>query len=517
MSRTLLTSVLCPNRWRLPYEFVDLSPIPVTQLIPMLLSIFRNSAILLGCVLINLFVCSDNSNAQEVGDRVVVTASFDTLITNKKVDKVFEGNVHTITGSEGKWRMLSDVKGWILVENLMNLDMALKHFTKRISENDTDYIAYAHRGMIYHEKEEYARAFADLNQSLTINPKNPVTWMHRGMVLKAQGKFVLAAKDIKKSIELNPKLANAHFNIGLVFYSMNDHKQAIKAYNAAIKLDDSHSLWFVSRGSARLAIDDVAGAREDYEHAIELNDSLADAHVGLSNLALVEEDLDAAYKHANNAVEIQSSNAMGLNARGWVLYKQGKIDDAILDLSRAIRRAPRLSIAYGNRGVCYVSRNEFDKAIADHTRHHKLDPTSPFALSNRGVAWLGKGEFDKAKDDFEAAEKLAPELDETLNGFAWFLSTCPDAAFRDGKLAIEKATAACKASDYKDWYQLDTLAAAYAETGEFGEAIKWAKKALEVAPSEKKDICKEQLTRFEAKKPFRSQIGKNAEQGMRGS
>ena len=133
----------------------------------MLLITLRNSVIFACGLLVFCVPCISGLSAQEIGDRVVVTASFETLITNKKVDKVFEGNVHTITASEGKWRMLSDVKGWILVERLMNLDMAQKHFSKRISDNDKDFIAYAHRGMIFHEKEEYPKAFADLNQSLT--------------------------------------------------------------------------------------------------------------------------------------------------------------------------------------------------------------------------------------------------------------------------------------------------------------------------------------------------------------
>ena len=359
-------------------------------------------------------------------------------------------------------------------------------------------------------------AFNDLNQSLKVNEKNPVTWMNRGMVLKAQGKYILAAKDIRKSIELNPKHANAHYNIGLVFYALHDYEQALKAYDNAIKLNDKHALWYISRGSAKLGVDDLPGAKEDYLKALSVKEATtnSEAHVGLSNIALIQDDLDEAFNQANQAVENQPKNAMALNARGWVLFKQGKVDDAIYDLSRSIRYAPSLSIAYGNRGVCYVSKNEFDKAIADHTKHTQLDPKSPFALANRGVAWLGKGDFEKAKADFTASEKMAPELDETLNGFAWFLATCPDKTFRDGKSAIEKAKKACEISKEKDWYHLDTLAAAYAEVGDFDEAVKWAELAVEVAPESKKSICKEQLARFQRKEPFRSQVGKNAEQGI---
>ena len=126
------------------------------------------------------------------------------------------------------------------------------------------------------------------------------------------------------------------------------------------------------------------------------------------------------------------------------------------------------------------------------------------------------GDYQKTSDDFKTAEKLAPELDEALNGYAWFLATCPDGAFRNGALAIEKAKKACGLTDYRDWYQLDTLAAAFAETGDFESAVKWAKQALEIAPADKKKICQQQLKRFENQQPFRSQVGKNAEEGILG-
>ncbi|MEL7498225.1 MAG: tetratricopeptide repeat protein [Planctomycetota bacterium] len=478
-------------------------------------SLLKNTTAIVVLAIVGSFSFAD-TNAQEIGDRVVVTASTDTKIYDKVIERVHEGNISTVEEINGKWCKLDRAEGWLLLQNVMNLDMGLRHFSKRIKDNPRDSVALAHRGVIFHELERFDEAFTDLDKSLAINRKNAVTWMLRGIVLKSQGKLILASKDLNEALSLNPKLPNAHFNMALILYAMEDYPKAIEAFDAAIKLEKKkkHALWYVSRGSAKLGIDDLAGASEDYKTALDVDPRLADSRVGLSNIALLRDDLESAFEEADKAVEIQPKNAMALNARGWVSFKLGKVDEAIYDLNRAIRYAPRLSIAYGNRGVCHVSKNEFDRAIADHTRHLKLTPNNPFALANRAVAWLGKGEFEKAKMDYEAAQKIAPELDEALNGYAWFLATCPDEKYRNGKLAIQKATKACEISKNKDWYHLDTLASAYAEELDFENAVKYAQMALDVAPESKRNICQQQLERFQRKEPFRSQVGKNAEQSI---
>jgi hypothetical protein len=72
-------------------------------------------------------------------------------------------------------------------------------------------------------------------------------------------------------------------------------------------------------------------------------------------------------------------------------------------------------------------------------------------------------------------------------------------------------TKACEASDWEDASFIDTLAAAYAEQGEFEAAVKYANQAVELAKGDKKDQYKQRLALFEAGKPYRSKTGKSAE------
>ena len=50
---------------------------------------------------------------------------------------------------------------------------------------------------------------------------------------------------------------------------------------------------------------------------------------------------------------------------------------------------------------------------------------------------------------------------------------------------------------------LDTLAAAYSETADFDAAVKWQKKAVQLAGAESQKGMKSRLKRYEEKKPHR--------------
>ena len=61
-------------------------------------------------------------------------------------------------------------------------------------------------------------------------------------------------------------------------------------------------------------------------------------------------------------------------------------------------------------------------------------------------------------------------------------------------------------TDYKEAHILSTLAAGYAEQGDFKSAINWINKALEVADGEEKESIKKELASYEAEKPWREKL-----------
>src|SRR5206468_1181520 len=137
----------------------------------------------------------------------------------------------------------------------------------------------------------------------------------------------------------------------------------------------------------------------------------------------------------------------------------------------------------------------------------RLKPAEGLSYYNRGVAFHYKKEYEKAIGDYSAAIRLEPNCSNAHSNLAWMLATCPKAGLRDGKKAVEHAERACNLSSWNVADQLSTLAAAYAESGKFKEAVKWQQKAIALGFGEEGDRVREsnKLKLYEAGKPFREE------------
>jgi Flp pilus assembly protein TadD len=156
--------------------------------------------------------------------------------------------------------------------------------------------------------------------------------------------------------------------------------------------------------------------------------------------------------------------------------------------------------------MIYSVQKRSGKAVEAYSAILAVQPDVWQALRGRGDAYLNLGKHAEAVADYEKALKLEPNDQGLLNNFAWVLATSPDDALRDGKRAVKLAVEACKAIDYKLAHVISTLAAAYAEIGDFDSAVKWATKAVELADKEQLADIKKELESYQAKKPRRERL-----------
>jgi len=205
----------------------------------------------------------------------------------------------------------------------------------------------------------------------------------------------------------------------------------------------------------------------------------------------------------DEAIRQDSRNLAAYNDRGNALSKIGKFDRAISDFSTLIARKVRHPAVHMNRGLALHNKGEYDEALADFSAAIRLDGKFAPAWDAGGATRQAKGNYAKAIENFSHAIEHAPNFDRAHNNLAWLLATCPEESRRNGSKAIEHATKACELTKFKNSGYLDTLAAAYAEAGQFEEAVRRVTEALALASKSNKKRVEERLTLYKAGKPYR--------------
>jgi tetratricopeptide (TPR) repeat protein len=86
--------------------------------------------------------------------------------------------------------------------------------------------------------------------------------------------------------------------------------------------------------------------------------------------------------------------------------------------------------------------------------------------------------YERAIADLSESVRLDPRDHQSLNARAWIWANGPDAKLRDGPRAVSSASRACDLAGWRNPSYLTTLAAAYAEMGDFAAAVQWQERSL---------------------------------------
>lgn len=154
-----------------------------------------------------------------------------------------------------------------------------------------------------------------------------------------------------------------------------------------------------------------------------------------------------------------------------------------------------------------ANTGEYEKALPYCVSAEKLAGDNSMVNFQIGRIELGRKNWQAAVDHFDKAFQTTPKMLTAGNNLAWLLSTSPDETVRDGKRAVEIAESICAATQYKDYRFFGTLAAAYAEHGDFKNAVAITNKEIQLATArgdqESVVSLKQKLKQFESEKPVR--------------
>jgi tetratricopeptide (TPR) repeat protein len=409
---------------------------------------------------------------------------------------------------------------------------ALEHLNKAIQalhDKPVDQSqAYFLRAQLQEGNEE---RLADLRKAIKADSTNSDAWQLLIGIQLRLGKFQEAVEDAKKLLEKDEGNEIALMAAVEALLGLEKADEAIQLLDSRIEQDDKNGTYYrvralalrqksytdgISQADKKAAND---RAMEDLNKALELDKRDAEALVMRGTLFYELGEIEKANRDISDSLLIRPDSVRGVMMRSMVAAQEARYADAIADMEMLVRADPS-NLDWIRQLASYYQMDKRPRlAIQLLDQLIEADKQDWSAMRLRGDAKLSVSLHQEAVEDYERAIKMLEEKRDTLeaddfkldysgllNNLAWVLATSPEAELRDGKRSVELGLKACEATDYKTAHILSTLAAGYAEIGDFENARKWASKAVELGKEEgheQTEQLEKELESYKENKPWR--------------
>jgi tetratricopeptide (TPR) repeat protein len=209
----------------------------------------------------------------------------------------------------------------------------------------------------------------------------------------------------------------------------------------------------------------------------------------------------------SHALKATTQNIIAEANLGDALYSKGKDTEAWMHFEKSLRINRHQPSLLSSVGVFYMEAGRIDEALALLQEAVGMEPKLEDAHYNLGNLYLKIGDGPEALVHYQRALDLDPDDIQALNNMAWILATWPNEPVRDGLKAVTLAEHAHSLSNGRNQVVAATLAAAYAETGRFPDAIRTAEQAIRLAAAEGNEAraisVRDQLESYKSGNPFR--------------
>ena len=370
-----------------------------------------------------------------------------------------------------------------------DIEAAIRTLDIAIEKEPANQEARQLRGDLYYKKNDLDKAMADYAELRS----------EKGEQMAARSKTPPVLRDSEATEQM--RQARMEEDSGQI-------ETALRRYNAVLTWEISSttaSLGCQNRGNLYSRKGEIEIALIDYQQAIRLNPRNAGAYTNRGFALSQQGDQEAAIRDFDEALHFEPNLYQAFYNRGLAYRALGDLEKAESDLDRTIALNPDFALAHVNRAALYAQKKRFAEAAAGYKAAMKVDSTMPEPFIGLAFLSLHDGKQAEAADYLDKALKLNPKSPQILNSLGWLRATSPTRSLRDARKAVDLAMQACQLTYWWEFQYVDTLAAAYAEQGNFAKAVEFQRFAMSL-PSlneTERDGAEKRLKLYSNHQPYR--------------
>jgi len=403
----------------------------------------------------------------------------------------------------------------------------------------------AHRLM---RKEQFDEAITMLKNAVAEAPGALAFQGTLGMCLVWAKRYEEALDPLRKALELDPTYQPAWVTLGDALVGLDHPDEALQHFMHAAENDpnDSTAEMKLARVLNGLSRKDEAIAH--YRRAIEIFPEFPEAHTELGVILSEKGDTVGAAKEYEEATKLKQDDPVVIYNLGVIRVGEGKLEEAADLFRQAVKLSADHGDAWINLGICLLKLGKADEGKDAIRRATEIAAAAPEAYNNLALAAFKEGDFTQAAELYQKVLDLKPTHWSATEGLSRcylaqqrpadalrplrsavasdaatksdtayirivrllssILAMSSDSSIRNGEEALRLAKQLAEQTQFRNSLVLQTLAAAYAETGDFKSAIATAEKAIQALPATGgaeglRDTITRQLAEYQAGRPVR--------------
>jgi protein O-mannosyl-transferase len=357
-----------------------------------------------------------------------------------------------------------------------------------LAKNDYCSLVHNNYGGYLDGKKRPEEAFHHYVMAQACDATNDLAYRNMGSYYLKKKQYVRALVCFRKAIKINADISQLQMQIGMAMCGLGRAHDAKPYFRKALELDPtSADAWFELAQAQGADASDPAGesqAIENYLRALELEPKMADAYNNLGNIYLRRNEYQKAADCFSKAIELDPKLAEAQRNLGTLLFLSRRYPEAAQCFRLAVAADPQFTKAHFDLANVSLLLNHVEVAIAEFQTTIAQDPSHAFAHGNlANLLWV-QGLEAQAVAHYRLAVQNKPDYLDAIDHLAWILATSRNDRLRSGAEAVDLAKRACALAREHPFRFLDTLAAAYAENGQFREAVETADSAVDLANAE---------------------------------
>jgi tetratricopeptide (TPR) repeat protein len=409
-------------------------------------------------------------------------------------------------------------------------------------------------GHLYRKKGDVPKATVAFERALRLAPNDVPTMTWLGEAALDQGRPDAGEPLFAKAVSLEPRSAAAHYSLGRAALGRKDYVGAARHLEEALALDEKASVIHYSLAMAYRGLGDQRRAELHLQQRGTLQtkpDPLLKALDELLNSALTYErnadvagsrgEWSAAAEYLRKAVALAPTRASPHHKLGTALFYLKDRVGAAREFEETLRLSPGFAAAHYALGVLHEEDGAHQRAIGDFSAALASDPVNVDARLGLANSLRRSGQLERSLSEYERILKVDSGVVGARFGYAaalvrlnryrdagnWLteamalypnelafaraaarvLAAAPDSRVRDGARAMAIARA-LQGRQPPTIELAEIMAMAAAETGQYGDAVRWQRQALEAAAGNSRRELLERLSRnlklYEEGRPCRS-------------